>query len=83
MFQNIKNLTSERWDDLSAPLRKKIRNKAIENAQSRILINQKKVEDFSQDELEIFVKEEEDKIKDAIKTKSLYAALALFGIGII
>jgi len=83
MFESLKNHALDKWNNLSDSLRGKIREKAIENAKNRILINQKKVEDFSQDELEIFVKEEEDKIKEAIKTKSLFAALAFLGIGII
>jgi len=83
MFQRIKAQALDKWDGLSAGLRMKVREKAIENAKTRILLNQKKVEDFCDDELEILVKEEEDKIRANFKTKGLYALLALLGIGII
>jgi site-specific recombinase XerD len=57
-----------------------IREKAISRAQTRILIAGRKAEDFSEDELEVIVKEEEDKIKGSIRDKGLLAVLAAFGL---
>ncbi len=58
-----------------------IREKAISRAETRIVIAGKKPEDFNPEELEIIVKEEEDKIYEAIKQRGLLATLALLGIG--
>jgi site-specific recombinase XerD len=57
-----------------------IREKAISRAQTRILLAGRKAEDFSEDELETIVKEEEDKIKGNIRDKGLLAVLAAFGL---
>lgn len=83
MFQRLKSEALDKWDGVTERLRMKVREKAIENTKIRILLNQKKVEDFTEDELEFIVKEEEDKIKGNFKTKGIYALLAMLGIGII
>ena len=83
MFEKLKSSYNEQLDNLSEPYRVKVREKAIQRAKSRIVLSKKNVSDFNEDELEILVKEEEDKINDDIKTKGLYAALALLGINLI
>ena len=83
MIHRLKSQALDKWDGLSGRLRMRVREKAIDNAKTRILLNQKKIDDFSEDELEIIVREEEDKIKSNFKTKGLYALLAMLGIGII
>lgn len=83
MFKKLMSNVNEQLGSLSGPYRKKVREKAIQNAKSRIVLSEKNIQDLSEDELEILVKEEEDKIYDNIKTKGLYAALALLGINII
>ena len=60
--------------------RKIVREKAISRAQTRILVAGGDPAKFSQDDLEVVVREEEDKIKIAIKQKGLMAVLALFGV---
>jgi len=57
-----------------------IRNKAIERARTRIVVAGGNPADFSQQDLEIVVKEEEDKLKSSVREKGLLAVLALFGI---
>ena len=57
-----------------------LRDKAISRARTRIIIAGKQPSDFSEDDLEIIVREEEDKLKNAIKQRGLLAVLALFGI---
>jgi len=64
-------------------LREKIRDKAISRAETRILIAGKKAEDFSEDELEIIVREEEQNIYSSIKTKGLLAALSVLGLSLL
>jgi len=57
-----------------------IRNKAIERARTRIIVAGNDPRKLSQEDLEVVVREEEDKIKSSIKEKGLMAALALFGL---
>jgi len=57
-----------------------IREKAINRARTRIIIAGNDPRDFSQEDLEIVVKEEEDKIKQSIKEKGLLAVLAMLGL---
>lgn len=67
---------------LGKPLKKVkgyVREKAISRAQTRILLAGKKPADFTEDELEIIVKEEEDKLYGNIKEKGLIAVAAALG----
>ena len=58
---------------------KLIRDKAISRARTRIVIAGRNPDEFSESDLEIVVKEEEDKLQGELKEKSLFAALALLG----
>ena len=49
---------------------------------TRIVIAQKSPEDFTEEQLEVIVQEEEQKIYSAIKEKGVLAVLAVLGIGI-
>lgn len=57
-----------------------IREKAIDRARTRIIVAGNDPRDFDQEDLEIVVKEEEDKIKQAIKEKGFLAILAALGL---
>ncbi|MFB0911994.1 MAG: hypothetical protein QMA97_02250 [Glaciecola sp.] len=59
-----------------------IREKAIKRAETRIVLAKKKPQDFTEDELEVIVQEEESKIYSTIKEKGVLAVLAVLGIGI-
>lgn len=63
-------------------VRSAIRERAISNAKVRILLSERRLEDFSEDELEIVVAEEERKLYSAVKEKGLLAVLALLGINL-
>lgn len=65
---------------ISKKYRSVIREKAISRAQTRIIVAGRRPEDMSADDLEIVVKEEEDKIKSEIKEKGFLAVLALLGL---
>ena len=67
---------------LSTCFRGKIRERAIEKAKVRIVRQGRKVEDFSEDELEVIVADEEAKIREKLKWAPLAAIAFLFGIGI-
>jgi len=57
-----------------------IREKAIDRARTRIIVAGNDPRNFNQEDLEIVVKEEEDKIKQAIKEKGFLAILAALGL---
>lgn len=59
-----------------------VREKAIKKATTRIIIAGRKVSDFSEEELEIVVAEEEEKIRQAVKEKGLLALLAILGFNL-
>ena len=65
---------------VSTELTQRVREKAIGNAKARIALSGKQVSDLSRDELEIVTAEEEQKLKDKIKTSTFAAALILLGI---
>lgn len=58
------------------------REKAISRAKTRILLHGRKVEEYSQEDLETIVKEEEDKIVAGYRKMGLVGLLALVGIGV-
>ena len=53
-------------------LKQKIRDKAISRAKTRIILAGKTPEDFNAQELEIIVKEEEDKINNYLNEEGIY-----------
>jgi len=76
MFKHIKNTK----DSLSERVRLKVRKKAFSNAQSRIIASGGNIDQLSADDLEVLVKEEEDKIISAYKDKGIIFLLALIGL---
>lgn len=59
-----------------------IREKAIDRARTRIIVAGNDPRKMSQEDLEVVVREEEDKIKGGIKQKGLLAVLALLGLNL-
>lgn len=68
--------------DVKDKLQQKIREKAISRAKTRIVLAGKTPEDFNEEQLEIIVKEEEDKIKGSAKEKGLLVLLSLLGLSL-
>lgn len=66
---------------LTNRFKKAVREKAISRAYTRILIAGREPESFSEEELEIIVREEEDKIKANYKEKGLLGIAAALGLG--
>ncbi|MFV0561890.1 hypothetical protein [Malaciobacter mytili] len=66
--------------ELKEAIAKKIRQRAILSTKARLAERNKSFEDYSDEELEIIISDEERKIKDDLKTKSLVAALAILGL---
>ena len=59
-----------------------IRKKAMRQFEDKLVLLQKKISDYSKDELESFVAKEEKDIIKSYKNKSIGALLALLGINI-
>ena len=57
-----------------------IREKAIDRARTRIIVAGNDPRKMKQQDLEVVVKEEEDKIRSSIREKGLLAVLALLGL---
>jgi len=73
------NMTTYK-DKLIDKYRHKIREKAIVQAKKRIALSGKKVADFSQDELEFIVVDEEQKIKAGLRNTGIVALLIALGL---
>ena len=58
----------------------KIREKAILATKARLVENYKTFDDYSDEQLEIIIADEERKIVDDLKTKSLVVALVALGL---
>ncbi|WP_457592896.1 hypothetical protein [Hydrogenimonas sp.] len=61
-------------------LRLRLREKAIMRTRARLIESRVDIEDLSDEELEVIIRDEEDKLLDEYKTKGLIALLALLGI---
>lgn len=65
---------------LKDAVKNKIREKAILSTKARLAEHHKTFDDYTDEELEIIILDEENKIKDDLKTKSLVGALAILGL---
>ena len=75
---------SAQWlTSIPSQYRQRVRDKAIDRATTRLAMVNSDPSLMSPKELEILVKEEEDKIKSSIREKGLLAALALLGINLL
>lgn len=66
--------------ELKDGIKNKIREKAILSTKARLAEHHKTFEDYTDEELEIIISDEETKIKDDLKTKTLVGALAILGL---
>ncbi|MEZ5501194.1 MAG: hypothetical protein R3E50_00555 [Halioglobus sp.] len=76
MFRKIGELK----EGLAGKFRSRIRERAITQAKARIALSQKKLEDFTEDELEIIVHDEEQKVKSSLKQSAVVALLITLGL---
>ncbi len=70
------------YQPLQEAVKERIRTQAIENAKARLAVHHQKLDDYTQEELEIIIEDEERKIIDGLKTKSLIAVLSLLGLNL-
>ncbi|QDF28258.1 hypothetical protein [Halarcobacter anaerophilus] len=66
--------------ELKNAVKQKIREKAILSTKARLAEHHKTFDDYTDEELEIIICDEESRIKDDLKTKSLVGALAILGL---
>ena len=81
MLEKLKNTTRGKKDKLIGKQRARIREKAISNAKALIALHGKKLEDYDQQQLEIIVQKEEEKIIQGLKNSALYGLLVVLGLG--
>lgn len=65
---------------LAGEVRGRIRERAIKKAKVRIALHGRKVHDLSEDDLEIIVAEEEEKIRKQLVVAPLIAVAVVLGI---
>jgi hypothetical protein len=70
-------------DKLIAAAQSKIRERAISRTKSKIALQGKSLDDYSPDQVEDIVAEEELEILGQLKAKSLLALVAFLGFGVI
>ena len=58
----------------------KIQERAVLNLKAELIIHHKTFDDYSDEELEILISREKQKIVDSLKTKTLVATLAFLGL---
>jgi hypothetical protein len=79
-IKELKSKLSSDYEDYSMRIFRKIREKAIKEVKVKIAMANKSIDDFERDELEILVKEEEQKIKARYKDNGILLLLAYLGI---
>jgi len=78
MFKKLS--PKKRIDDVIQKSSDLIRKRAITQAKAKIASNGKDVKDFTEEQLEIIVAEEEYQIKSKIKKSAFMSVLAFLGI---
>ncbi len=78
--QESKKLSLPYADAIPRKYRRYVREKAIDRARTRIIVAGNDPRKMSQQDLEVVVKEEEDKIKSSIRERGLLAVLAVLGL---
>jgi hypothetical protein len=76
----VNNKVSEFKENILDKYRSKIRERAIIQAKKRIALSDKKINDFTQDELEVLVLDEEEKLKRALRQSGVVALLITLGL---
>lgn len=76
------NFASRYYGKLKIKWRKKIRNKAIERARTRIYLHGRDPKDYDPETLEVIVKEEEDKLISEYKSRGLMVLVSALGLSL-
>jgi len=79
-IKELKSKLSSDYEDYRMRIFRKIREKAIKEVKVKIAMANKSIDDFERNELEVLVKEEEQKIKARYKDNSILLLLAYLGL---
>ena len=71
---------SDLKDGLIGRYQSKIRERAITQTKARIALSERNFDDFTEDELEVIVQDEEDKVKGNLKQSAVVAVLIVLGL---
>ena len=82
MKSESKSITIPYVNTIPKKYRSFVRNKAIDRARTRIIVAGNDPAKMAQEDLEVVVREEEDRIKGSIREKGLLAVLALLGLNL-
>ncbi|MDE0190676.1 MAG: hypothetical protein OXQ90_04905 [Gammaproteobacteria bacterium] len=80
MFRAVTDRGRQAKQRLTGEVRSRIRERAIKKAKVRIALHGRKVQDLSEDDLEIIVAEEEEKIRKQLVIAPLIAIAVVLGI---
>ena len=80
MLRAVTNRGRRARERLTGEVRGRIRERAIKKAKVRIALHGRKIEDFSEGELEIVVADEEEKIRKQLWIVPLVAVGVVLGI---
>lgn len=83
LIESITGPLSSLSDKLKDQIDLAIQERAVLALKSELTMRHKSFDDYNDEELEIMLSEEKQKIVDSLKTKSLLAVLALLGISLI
>ena len=83
LIESITTPFSSLSDKLKDQIDLAIQERAVLALKSELTMRHKSFDDYNDEELEIMLAEEKRKIMDSLKTKSLLAILALFGISLL
>ena len=74
------NIVTSTKDRILDKYKSKVRERAITQAKARIALSEKKMEDFTEEELEIIVADEEENVKRSLKQSAVVAILITLGL---
>lgn len=80
MLRAVTDRGRQAKERLADKVRSRIRERAIKKAKVRIALHGRKIEDFSEDELEIVVADEEEKVRKQLLVVPLIAIGIVLGI---
>ena len=80
MWKSLKSFSSTQKERLIGRFRGKIRERAIDNAKVQIALQNRTIDEYAPEQLEIIVKDEEDKIIRKLKGSALAVVLIYLGL---
>ena len=80
MWHSLKSFSTRQKDRLIGSFRSKIRERAIENAKVQIALQNRTIDEYAPEQLEIIVRDEEEKIVRKLKGSALVVVLIYLGL---